>query len=409
MKKYRASDLEIKEVEDDLDFLNENHYQGWVPANIKYGLYDKNELLIEMTFGKPRFNRRYDWELLRLCTKKDCQVYGGASKLFKYFCENNSGSIISYCNLSLFSGKVYEALGFTKRAEYDSYHYEKDGKKYHRANFQKHKLVKTYPEYKNKTEKEIMQILGFTRVEEIQSTWTYGDKWYIYQITDLRNGKTYIGQHLDRDDDYWGSGTIISREVSKYGKENFKKEILVDNVKSQEEADTIEIDLIKKAKEIGKAEYNIITDRFTPKSSHIITSTGWKRKQESVAKMVATRKSKDSYKVSEETKRRISEAKKGSNLSEETKKKISEAQIGHKDYCSEEGHKKQSESLKKYYETNTVWNKGKKGTQAAWNKGKTLSEEQKEKMRKCKEAYKLSGRKDWNVFQKEWKENNKIT
>lgn len=50
----------------------------------------------------------------------------------------------------------------------------------------------------------------------------------IYKITNLVNGKMYIGQHVtsNLDDGYLGSGIIIMRAVKKYGKDAFKKEWL---------------------------------------------------------------------------------------------------------------------------------------------------------------------------------------
>ena len=77
-----------------------------------YGLYYQGELIQVMTFGKPRYNRKYDWELLRLCSKSSLKVIGGASKLFAaYLAEHKQESVISYCDLSKFTGDVYKKIG----------------------------------------------------------------------------------------------------------------------------------------------------------------------------------------------------------------------------------------------------------------------------------------------------------
>lgn len=51
---------------------------------------------------------------------------------------------------------------------------------------------------------------------------------YLYQTTNLINGKIYIGVHSteNENDSYLGSGKALLRAIEKYGKSNFKREIL---------------------------------------------------------------------------------------------------------------------------------------------------------------------------------------
>ena len=110
-----ARKCEVKEValKESKDFINKYHLQGYARAKIKAGLYYNNELISIMTFGKPRYNKKYDYELIRYCSSKS--VIGGSSKIFKYFLDKfNVNSVISYCDNSKFSGEVYKDLGFNK-------------------------------------------------------------------------------------------------------------------------------------------------------------------------------------------------------------------------------------------------------------------------------------------------------
>ena len=110
-----ARKCSIREVasQDANQFLDLYHLQRSCKGSIyRVGLYHDNQLVQLMTFGKPRYNKNYHWELLRLCTAGGITVVGGASKLFKYCVTKYSlDNIISYCDKAKFTGKVYEQIG----------------------------------------------------------------------------------------------------------------------------------------------------------------------------------------------------------------------------------------------------------------------------------------------------------
>lgn len=164
---------EIKEVSFKIskEFLNENHIQGNCPSSIRLGLYYNNELVSLMTFGKKRMilkslskHNNNQFELLRFCNKQNTSVIGSASKLFKYFIKTvNPYEVVSYANLDISNGKLYETLGFDNKGLTGiNYWWVKD-KRYHRSNFMKHKLVKDGAD-PSKTENEIMRENGYSKI-----------------------------------------------------------------------------------------------------------------------------------------------------------------------------------------------------------------------------------------------------
>lgn len=105
--------VKIVPLNEEKEFLNNYHLQGYIKSELCLGLYYNNELIQLMSFCKSRFNKNYEYELLRLCTKYGYEVINGSNKLLNYFINNyKPKSIISYCNLDKFNGKVYEELGF---------------------------------------------------------------------------------------------------------------------------------------------------------------------------------------------------------------------------------------------------------------------------------------------------------
>ena len=109
----RKCKLKAVSLKEEKEFLNNYHLQGYIRSEVCLGLYYDNQLVELMSFGKPRYNKNYEYELLRLCTKYGYSVIGGAQKLLKnYIKQYDPKSLISYCNLDKFNGKVYEELGF---------------------------------------------------------------------------------------------------------------------------------------------------------------------------------------------------------------------------------------------------------------------------------------------------------
>jgi hypothetical protein len=125
-------------------FLNENHLQGWVGGSHAYVLKYNNEIVAAMTFGKPRYNKIAQWELLRLAYANDIIIVGGLNKLWKYAInELNASSVISYCDKRWFIGNGYKKLNFNKISSgKPTYWYTNYIERWHRSNFTKKKLIK---------------------------------------------------------------------------------------------------------------------------------------------------------------------------------------------------------------------------------------------------------------------------
>lgn len=149
-------------------FIEEYHIQGYATSKINLGLTYKNELIGVMTFGIPRFSTTTEYELVRLVWKSGIIVIGGAEKLFKYFIKNYTpNSIVSYCDISKFSGKTYNKLGFKFEAVTDPNYKWVNTYKHvalSRYQTQKHKLVEQGLGNYEQSEVEIMQGLEFCKI-----------------------------------------------------------------------------------------------------------------------------------------------------------------------------------------------------------------------------------------------------
>lgn len=157
----------------------------------------------------------------------------------------------------------------------------------------------------------------------------------IYYIINNINNKTYIGQHKTNNlnDSYMGSGHLIRKAVEKYGSQNFTKIILA-VAQIKQIIDILEKFYIKFYKEQGKCEYNIaegglggfISEEANEKNR--LAHLGKKQTSESNLKRSKKLMGHISYFRTEEWRKNHSKNMKGRKHTEETKRKMSEVKKG---------------------------------------------------------------------------------
>ena len=154
------------------------------------------------------------------------------------------------------------------------------------------------------------------------------DYGYIYKTTNLINGRIYIGQHKGTIKlDYLGSGVLINRAINKYGRNNFRIEILAYATNSNM-LDGLEMKLIYEYREVYGKEflYNLTDGGDGCKG---LERTKEHKNAISVAIREAHNKGlflniKRGQPCSQESRNKISQSNKGKKRTEEVKLKLSE-------------------------------------------------------------------------------------
>jgi possible homing endonuclease len=169
--KIRASKLNTEHISavEAKEFLDKFHLQNNIFSEIRLGLKYENELAALMTFGKPRFNSSYEYELVRFCVKPEYNIYGAASKLFKYFINNyKPKSVLAYSDISKFTGNTYLKLGFkctiNDITEPNYIWVNSVLKTLSRYQTQKHILLEKGIGTEDQTEDEILHSMGYYKV-----------------------------------------------------------------------------------------------------------------------------------------------------------------------------------------------------------------------------------------------------
>lgn len=150
--KLNARSMKIVELEDRdaKEFFNSSHLLGYRTARLTLALQDEQGVAFAMSFSKVSHN---DYEIIRMASRINSNVRGGASKILSYFHKTtNFNKLYTYADLRYSNGSSYQRLGFNElKITPPGYFYSRQiGKNYinlSRQQCQKNKLHKFLPNY----------------------------------------------------------------------------------------------------------------------------------------------------------------------------------------------------------------------------------------------------------------------
>ena len=129
--------------------------------------------------------------------------------------------------------------------------------------------------------------------------------YYLYKITNLCNGKIYIGVHktISSNDGYMGSGKLIKTAIKKYGRNNFSKDIL-ETFSNEKDMISREQEIVTKEFVLDDSNYNIMPGgKF---GSMDRNGLSFKGKTHSLATVKKIRNSSIGRKHSDQTRKKMS-------------------------------------------------------------------------------------------------------
>lgn len=177
-RKTSIRQIDSKEAK---EFHISHHINNSVGSKYNYGLFYENKLVMVASFGKSRYNKKYEYECTRMSSHSEYTIVGGASKLFKNFIETiKPNGCITYADLRFGSGSVYLNCGFKFEGytspNYWYFHRNNATKLFSRVKFQKHKLYNTLETFdSSKTEFQNMIANKWDRI------WDCGNAIYTYK------------------------------------------------------------------------------------------------------------------------------------------------------------------------------------------------------------------------------------
>jgi len=214
----------------------------------------------------------------------------------------------------------------------------------------------------------------------------------IYQITNLVNGKIYIGKHQTNDlaDGYFGSGTALKKAIAKHGKDVFRKDIL---------------HVFNNEAEMNAKEKELITEDFVRRLDTYNLGVGGeggphfegRKHSDQTRQKLAEIRQINPIVYTDELRRKMSEKNKGRVVSDLTKQKLS--QLANERYASDgEVRKKISAAMKQYCHRYPMSDETKQKLHLA-HVGKRLSDDHKDKIRTTMLS---KSTKDWPAIQQDF-------
>lgn len=172
----RPSKCEIKIIssqEADL-FYDQFHYIGKCRPKLNYGVFYDLKLIAAISFSCPTRQSKYQWELVRMTSNPKFKVHGIWSKLFrKFIVENQPTSIVSFSDNRLFSGGVYEKMGFKFDGDVSpDYYWVKQQRRFHKSALRKTDREKLI----GLTETQLRESQGYKKI------WDLGKKRWVLEF-----------------------------------------------------------------------------------------------------------------------------------------------------------------------------------------------------------------------------------
>lgn len=152
-------------------FYESFHYIGGCQSSLNYAITHDGSMIACASFKKPSRQSEYDWELVRMASHPSFRVHGVWSKILKVFLKDHpEESIVSFSDNRLFSGGVYEKIGFQFDGDVSpDYYWVKGVKRFHKSGLRK----KNEERMSGKTESQLRTEQGYRKI------WDVGKKRWI--------------------------------------------------------------------------------------------------------------------------------------------------------------------------------------------------------------------------------------